>query len=70
MEGVEILIDDENISQELNSFYLNAVSNLNISENSFIRSNDHHELSDPVQKAIAKYKHHPSILLIQSKISN
>ena len=35
-------------------------------ENSFIQSKD----SDPVQRAIAKNKHHPSVLLIQNKIFN
>ena len=53
-----------------NDFFQNAVSNFNIQENSFIQSNDYHNFSDPVQRDIAKYKHHPSVLLIQSKISN
>ena len=43
---------------------------MNIQEKSFIKSKDCHNLSDPVQRTIAKYKHHPDVLLIQSKISN
>ena len=31
---------------------------------------DKTELSDPVNKAISKYKNHPSILLIKDKIRN
>lgn len=35
----------------------NAVSNLNIQENYyFIQSKDYYELSDPIQRAIAKYE--------------
>ena len=48
-------------------FFQNAVSKLNIKENSFIQSKYYHNLSDPVQKAITKYKHHQhyfSVLLL------
>lgn len=48
----------------------NLVSDLNIQRNSVIRSKDFHNLSDPFQRAIAKYKHHSSALSVQSKISN
>ena len=39
-----------------------------IRENSYLI--DKIELSDPVNKAITKYKNHPSILLIKDKIRN
>ena len=41
---------------------------MNIRENSCLI--DKSELSDPVNKAISKYKNHPSILLIKDKIRN
>ena len=41
---------------------------MNIRENSYLI--DKSELSDPVNKAISKYKNHPSILLIKDKIRN
>ena len=52
-------------------FFQNAVSKLNIKENSFIQSKYYHNLSDPVQKAITKYKHqhYSRVLLLRiSKI--
>ena len=69
IESDTILNDNEKIVEELNNFFQNAVSNLNIQEYSFIQSKYYHKLLDPVQRAIDKYKHHPSVLLIQSKIS-
>ena len=39
---------------------------MNVRENSCLT--DKSELSDPVNKAISKYKNHPSILLIKDKI--
>ena len=41
---------------------------MNVRENSCLT--DKSELSDPVNKAISKYKNHPSILLIKDKIRN
>ena len=54
--------------EEVNNPFQTAVYNLYIEENSLIQSKDYHNLSDLVQSAIAKYKHHSSVLLIQSKI--
>ena len=54
----ELLQDDQKIADELNTFFKNAGSNLNINENTG-------NLSDPVDKDICKYKFHPSILLIK-----
>ena len=54
VEDDKILNEDEKIVEELISFFQNAVSNLNIQENSFIQSKDYHSLSDPVQRAIAE----------------
>ena len=66
-EDNELLQDDQKIASELNTFFKNAVSNLNVNENTYIINHDSGNLSDPVGKAICKYKFHPSILLIKSK---
>ena len=46
------------------NFFKEAVSTLDIRENYFIN------ISDPIEKAVSKYKFHPSILLINDKISS
>ena len=43
--------------------------NLGITENTYIADNIN-DITDPVNKAIDKFKNHPSILLIQSKVEN
>ena len=68
----EILNNDEKTAEELDNFFQNAISNFIYTRNLIycIESKYYHNLSDPVQGAITKYKHHPNLLLIQSKISN
>ena len=66
----ELLQDDQKIADELNTFFKNAVSNLNINENTYIINHNSGNLSDPVDKTIRKYKVHQSILLIKSKLEN
>ena len=51
----KILNDNEKIAEELNNFFRNAVSYLNTQENLFIQSKGYHNLSYPIQGAIAKY---------------
>ena len=46
------------------------MSTLNIKENSFITNRSSDGITDPVDKAIDKYKFHPSILLIQKHLKN
>ena len=43
--------------------------NLGITENTYIADNIN-DITDPVNKAIHKFKNQPSILLIQSKVEN
>ena len=62
--------DDDLIAKELNKFFKNAVSSLNIKENRFITSRSSDGITDPVDKAIDKYKFHPSILLIRKHLKN
>ena len=66
----ELLQDDQKIADELNTFFKNAVSNLNINENTYIINHNSGNLSDPVDKTFCKYKFYPSILLIKIKLEN
>ena len=68
-ENEDILSNDKVVADEINSFFTNATKNLGITENTYIVdiSND---ITDPVNKAIYKFKNHPSILLIQRKVAN
>ena len=67
---VEKLQDDDQIAKELNKFFKNVVSALNIKENRFITNRSSDGITDPVDKAIDKYKFHPSILLMQKHLKN
>ena len=60
--------DDNLIAKELNEFFKNAVSTLNITENSFIATRTSDDITDLIDKAIDKF--HPSILLIQKHLKN
>ena len=63
-EKDEVLQDNDLIAKELNKFFKNAVSALYIKENRFITNRSSDGITDPIDKAIYKYKFHPSILLI------
>ena len=52
IESDGMLNGNEKIVEELNNFFQNAVSNLNIQEYSFIQSKYYHKLLDPVERAI------------------
>ena len=69
-EGDKLLQDDNEVAEELNNFFKEAVSTLDVNENSYIINPDSINISDPIEKAISKYKFHPSILLINDKILN
>ena len=56
-----INITESETAENLNSFFSNIVKNLNIS-----RYSEFDPVTDPILKAIFKYKDHPSILAIQS----
>ena len=67
VENDELLQDDKNIAEEMNNFFKNAVLTLDIKENSYITNHNIPYITDPIEKAIEKYKFHPSILLIKEK---
>ena len=50
-------------------YALDVYTKILITENTYIVDNSN-DITDPVNKAIDKFKNHPSILLIQSKIAN
>ena len=58
---------DIGISEELNSFFKNATNSLEIKENAFLLEYVSETLP-PIEKAILKFKNHPSILTIKSKL--
>ena len=68
-ENEDILSNDKVVADEINSFFKNASKNLGITENTYIVDNSN-DITDPVNKAIDKFKNHPSILLIQRKVAN
>ena len=69
-EGDKLLQDDSEVAEELNNFFKEAVSTLDVNENSYIINPDSINISDPIEKAISKHKFHPSILLLKDKIVN
>ena len=62
VNGNEIIADDHNLAETFNTFFKEAVSKLDIQENTDITDPvDLLQFEDPVDIAIQKYKHHPSI---------
>ena len=70
VEKHEVLQDDDLIAKELNKFFKNAACTLNIEENSFIIHTSSDGITVPIDKALDKYKFHPSIFLIRKHLKN
>ena len=68
VESNKLLQDYQKITGKLNNFSKNIFSNLNINENTDITNHNSDNVSDPVYQAVCKYKFHPSILRIKSKL--
>ena len=68
VEKSELVQNDQEIANELNTFFKDTVSNLNINENPYIINQVLDDSLDPVEKCINKYKFHPRILLIKNRI--
>ena len=62
--------EDDLIAKELNEFFKNDVSALNIKENSFITNMKSDDITDPIDEASDKYKFRASILLIEKHLEN
>ena len=67
-ENENIIPEEHLVFQELNNFFKNATTSLQINENPYIKD-EQSDITDPIIKVINKHKHHPSILLIDSKPS-
>ena len=65
-----LIQNDDGVAEALNTFFKNAVSTLDINQNSYIVNNESSTILDPVERAIKKYEIHASILLIKNKIGN
>ena len=62
----EIISDCQPVAELFNKFFADIVKELNlVIDNEFLVNVDH--IEDPVQKAIAKYKNHPSVKAISEK---
>ena len=57
-------------AEELNTFLKNAVSTLDINENSSIINQNFQNVDDQVDRTIKMYKYHPSIIFINKKVNN
>ena len=68
VDNEKIISEDRDVAQTLNNFFENAVKSLGIKENQYILSNTG-ESADPVDIALNKFEHHPSILAIKENIS-
>ena len=61
--------EDHLVSEELNKFFENATRGSEINENPYIIDTDGNEINS-VEKSINKYRNHPSVLLIKSRLKN
>ena len=62
----EIISDCQPVAELFNNLFTNIVKELNlVIDNEFLVNADH--IGDPVQKAIEKYKNHPSVKAISEK---
>ena len=68
VEGNDILPEDKDVANTLNSFFGDAVKSLDISiPNEYITVSSN--ISDPIENIILKYANHPSIASINSNIT-
>ena len=68
-ENENTISEEHLVSEELNKFFKNATKSLQINENPYT-IDEQSDITDPIIKAINKYKHHPSMSLINSKLSS
>ena len=68
VEKNELIQNDQEIANELNTFFKDTVANLKMNEKPYIINQVSDDILDPVEKCINKYKFHPSLLLIKNRI--
>ena len=65
-----VISDDQELADTFNNFFEHAVDNLGIQEYQSDHNIDINSISDdPIGYAIAKYKNHPSIIMINENVS-
>ena len=65
-----VISDDQELADTFNNFFEHAVDNLGIQEYQSDHNIDINSISDdPIDYAIAKYKNHPSIIIINENVS-
>ena len=67
VDNDEIISDDKQIADLFSDFFVETVASLDIEDNEALLNNVDH-LSDPVQKALLKFKDHPSIREIKKNV--
>ena len=68
-ENEKIISNDKELARNFNEFFVNILPNLSINTNHSFFINTGNE-NDPIAKAIAKYKSHPSIISIKRFLEN
>ena len=68
-ENWKVLSNDKELAGIFNEFFVNIVPNLGINIDHSFSINTKNE-NDPIEKAIAKYKNHPSIISIRKFMEN
>ena len=68
-EGEKIISNDVEVAKTMNEFFVTVSDSLGINENSN-NENTSVGISDPVEKAVQKFAHHPSILKIKGHYQN
>ena len=68
VENDEIVADDAQIAEKFSKYFIKTVSSLGIEDNKSLLNNVD-DVDDPVQKAVHKFKDHPSIREIKKNVS-
>ena len=69
VDNNNVISSDIEIAEKLNTFFSNVVKELNIKiKEDLLR--DVSDIDDPVEKAIQKYRNHPSMQMIKETFDN
>ena len=69
VENEEVISDDSKVADTFSNFFDKAFSSLDLTENKYILNKVDDE-ADPVEKALHKFKDHPSIIEIRNQVAN
>ena len=68
VQGNKITSDDKDVAETFNSFFINSVKSLNVSENQMVLTRNSHK-TNPLSKVIKKFENHPSIIEIKRNVT-